>query len=198
MKSYFDAKPFHQKLCLNLSNDIQDAILKNAIKFYINAKKENLFFFSNKQILIIQEGALMTIRRNNEGKQIGVDILKKGDLLGILNFGKQSPQDFISVLPLTDVFGWLISKDTFEHLLSQYIELDKFIIHYLSERFYRIIRHLTNLVCDTSKERIEYSLKLSHQYLGDFYLTQEQIALLSGLNRVTVAKIFKDIDFKFD
>ena len=57
MKSYFDAKPFHQKLCLNLSNDIQEAILKNAIKFYINAKKENLFFFSNKQILIIQEGA---------------------------------------------------------------------------------------------------------------------------------------------
>lgn len=46
MKSYFDAKPFHQKLCLNLSNDIQEAILKNAIKFYINAKKENLFFLA--------------------------------------------------------------------------------------------------------------------------------------------------------
>ena len=41
------------------------------------------------------------------------------------------------------------------------------------------------------KERIEYSLKLAHHNLGNFYLTHEQIALLSGLNRSPFPKLLK-------
>ena len=47
----------------------------------------------------------MTIRQNNQGKQIGVDILRPGDLLGILNLNAESPQNHILILPLTDVSG---------------------------------------------------------------------------------------------
>ena len=36
------------------------------------------------------------------------------------------------------------------------------------------------------------------QGLGNFYLTHEQIALLSGLNRVTVSKTIKDVSYDFD
>ena len=133
----------------------------------------------------------MTIRQNNQGKQIGVDILRPGDLLGILNFNAESPQDHILILPLTDVSGCLVSKTIFDTLIQKHLSLNIIIIHHLSSR-------LTNLVFDTSKERIEYSLKLAHHNLGNFYLTHEQIALLSGLNRVTVSKTIKDVSYDFD
>ena len=78
--------------------------IQNRIWFNLNAKEEQLFYFNNKQILIIESGSFMTIRQNNQGKQIGVDILRPGDLLGILNFNAESPQDHILILPLTDCF----------------------------------------------------------------------------------------------
>ena len=98
----------------------------------------------------------------------------------------------------TDVSGCLVSKTIFDTLIQKHLSLNIIIIHHLSSRFYRIINHLTNLVFDTSKERIEYSLKLAHHNLGNFYLTHEQIALLSGLNRVTVSKTIKDVSYDFD
>ena len=110
-------------------------------------------------------------------------------MLGILNFNAESPQDHILILPLTDVSGCLVSKTIFDTLIQKHLSLNIIIIHHLSSRFYRIINHLTNLVFDTSKERIE---------LGNFYLTHEQIALLSGLNRVTVSKTIKDVSYDFD
>ncbi|MCD7960554.1 MAG: hypothetical protein LUF79_01550 [Enterococcus sp.] len=99
---------------------------------------------------------------------------------------------------MTDVSGCLVSKTIFDTLIQKHLSLNIIIIHHLSSRFYRIINHLTNLVFDTSKERIEYSLKLAHHNLGNFYLTHEQIALLSGLNRVTVSKTIKDVSYDFD
>lgn len=74
------------KFCTKLSTEVRDEIFKNRIWFNLNAKEEQLFYFNNKQILIIESGSFMTIRQNNQGKQIGVDILRPGDLLGILNF----------------------------------------------------------------------------------------------------------------
>ena len=98
------------KFCTKLSTEVRDEIFKNRIWFNLNAKEEQLFYFNNKQILIIESGSFMTIRQNNQGKQIGVDILRPGDLLGILNFNAESPQDHILILPLTDVSGCLVSK----------------------------------------------------------------------------------------
>lgn len=186
------------KFCTKLSTEVREEIFKNRIWFNLNAKEEQLFYFNNKQILIIESGSFMTIRQNNQGKQIGVDILRPGDLLGILNFNAESPQDHILILPLTDVSGCLVSKTIFDTLIQKHLSLNIIIIHHLSSRFYRIINHLTNLVFDTSKERIEYLLKLAHHNLGNFYLTHEQIALLSGLNRVTVSKTIKDVSYDFD
>lgn len=186
------------KFCIKLSPEVREAIFQNKVWFNLNAKEEHFFYFNNKQILIIESGSFMTIRQNPQGKQIGIDILGPGDLLGILNFNAESPRDYILILPLTDVSGCLVSKTIFDNLIRKHLSLNIIIIHHLSSRFYRIINHLTNLVFDTSKGRIEYSLKMAHHDLGNFYLTHEQIALLSGLNRVTVSKTIKDVSYDFN
>ena len=124
------------KFCTKLSTEVREEIFKNRIWFNLNAKEEQLFYFNNKQILIIESGSFMTIRQNNQGKQIGVDILRPGDLLGILNFNAESPQDHILILPLTDVSGCLVSKTIFVYFnpktfVSQHNHYPSFIFPFL-------------------------------------------------------------------
>lgn len=58
------------KFCTKLSTEVREEIFKNRIWFNLNAKEEQLFYFNNKQILIIESGSFMTIRQNNQGKQL--------------------------------------------------------------------------------------------------------------------------------
>ena len=47
------------KFCTKLSTEVREEIFKNRIWFNLNAKEEQLFYFNNKQILIIESGSFM-------------------------------------------------------------------------------------------------------------------------------------------
>lgn len=86
------------------------------------------------------------------------------------------------------ILGSMLPIQVFESLCEKHPSLTKATIKQMSNRCYRLIRHMSNQAFGNSLDKIEFSLELSKRHLGNFYLTHEQIAILSGLNRVTVTK----------
>lgn len=183
----------HNVFCTGLSPAAKADIFSAKSCFDYSRKSEQLFFFDNKQILIISSGCFMTIRHNHQGKHQGIDILESGDLLGIVNLYSKQTHGAISILPFSRICGCLLPIRAFESLCAKHPDLAASTLAHVSGRFSRLIGHMTNQAFGTSKDKIKYSLELSRKHLGDFYLTHEQIALLSGLNRVTVTKLMSEV-----
>lgn len=178
--------------CAGLSGAARAELFYAKTWFDYANKREQLFFFDNQQILIIESGCFMTVRHDESGKQQGIDILDSGDLLGIVNLFDRQPHGMISLLPFSRIRGCLLPIEQFESLCAKHPDLGRATIAHMARRFSRLIGYITNHAFGDSRQRIRYSLELSRKYLGDYYLTHEQIALLSGLNRVTVTKLMRE------
>ena len=154
---------------------------------HLDYKKEQVFFFGNGQILILETGFLMTIRYNKHGKHIGIDILRPGDLLGICQLFNPNYRNTISVLPLSAINGYLLSVTDMECLIKKNEELLMALITQFSERFIRVVNNFNHIAIGTSTQKLQYILTTITN-LNLEYPTHEELAILSGLNRVTVTK----------
>ena len=134
----------------------------------------------------------MTIRSNAEGKRQGIDILKPGDLLGIVQLFNSDYKNSISILPLSSVSGCMIPVNTVEKLILENSDISTAILAHYSQRFSRVLDHLTINSMGTSKDKLDFALGTANE--SDIkQLTHEELAILSGLNRVTVTRTIREI-----
>lgn len=180
--------------CQSLSPESRAKIFKMCRWVNYPYKKEQIVFFGNGNLLILESGALMTIRSTPEGKKQGIDILKAGDLLGIVQLFNKEYEDTISVLPLSSVCGCMLPIEGIEQLIRENHDISNAIIAHLSRRFVRVIHHLSVHSFGTSKDKLDYALYKTTNDRDIKHLTHEELAILSGLNRVTVTRTIREIN----
>lgn len=173
--------------CAKLVPETRERIAKERKWVEYFKKNQQVFFFSNQQLMLINEGSLMTIRYNPKGKQHGVDFLTGGDILGIVQLFKneQEYQEYedIYILPLSDVKGCVISVQTIQELALNHPDFAQELIKVLSNRVSRLISRFLKYTCST-QDKVDFLLERTKE-LG-ITLTHEEISLYTGLNRVTV------------
>lgn len=178
--------------CAKLPPDCQKQLAAKATCVNYPYKKEQIICFGNGHVILVAEGILMTIRNNIQGKQQGVDILHAGDLMGIVQLFNQQYRNTITARPLSSVKGCLIPVSELEEMVKSNHTLAQIIIAHYSQRFARVLMHLSNLAIDDSKTKLNYAMNIANQMGADF-ITHEELAIFAGLNRVTVTKALKDL-----
>ena len=181
----------------SISPDSQKKILKVCHPIHYDFKKEQVFFLGDGQILILETGFLMSIRSSFDGRKAGVDILKPGDLLGIGQIFNGDYEIIISILPLSPVNGYLISIDNMTKLIKENHDICLALISQFAHRLIRVIDHFAVNTLGNSKDKLNYAL----QTINNIKINQpthEELAIFSGLNRVTVSKIINEVISGYD
>lgn len=179
--------------CASLSESSREKIFKKKYWHVYTKKNQQLFYLENRQVLIIETGVLIPFRTDEIVKHQSIDVLGPGDLLGIVNLFKRDDRDCFSVLPLTSCTGCLIPTAAMEQLAMENPDISRAIIAEYSLRYSRLVDNLTNKTLSGSKERLAHALHLLEEK-GISHASHEDLALLSGLNRVTVTRTIHQLN----
>ena len=175
--------PFCQSLCERSRKRIFEA--KTWVTY--SSKEDQPFFLENRQILILEQGAIIAYRSNVDVKMQSITLVRPGDLLGIVGMFSNKQRDHFSIAPLADSAGCMLPLRVMEQLVQEEPDICVAVMRQYSDRYSRVVDGFINKTMGTSEQRVEYSLQ-SLREIGIQYVTHEHLALLSGLNRVTVTR----------
>ena len=182
----------HNPFCLGLSDEVREKLCSIAHKVTYKKFNEQLIFFNFERILIIEEGAALLSRGGHVSeRQQGTDILEPGNLVGVVQAFHPDYEAAINLLPLTPLTGCLINLHEIENLITIYPELAVAMLTEFSERFGRIASKLAIHSYGSAQERLDFTLSRVEELGLNNTVTQEQLARLSGLSRVTVNKLMQ-------
>ena len=203
---YSDLKYWYlhdHKLFRNLNfNDINAlCILK---RFKKSTKNELLDLGANDQekIFFLKQGVIKLIRVNNEGDEVLIDILQKGDLFGTLGFeNKNADQDFFKVISDEAVLC-MFYKERMEEVMISKPEFALSYIKFIGFNFKKIENSYKNILFRDAKSRllllinsiIEKEKVVEKSFVLPNYLTQKDIAQLICTTRQTVVSLFKELE----
>ncbi len=173
--------------CRSLSPDSRKLLLAASKRINFSAQIEKPFYFEDQQIIILEKGALIGYRSDVNLRLQSVDLLQPGDLLGIANLFSQSEREAFSIKALIDSFGCSLPIQIMEQLIVERPDIAKATICQYSSRYSRVVDSFINKTNALSEERVIYALNLLKK-LNVKKITHENLALLSGMNRVTVTK----------
>ena len=177
--------------CMSLPRDALTKICESSQTISFRPKKEQYVCFDRGHIMIVEDGQLMTIKTNADGKQQGIDILRSGDLLGIVQLFSSENQNIISLLPLSPVKGCIISVNLSENIIRSDNNVAILTISHMASRFYRAVDHLYEGSISESMKKLDNAISITRSS-GNSTITHEELSILSGLNRVTVTKSLKN------
>lgn len=179
--------------CSNIPESVRKQLCSLSKSVTFKPKKEQLINLDSGRVTIVESGALMTIRMLENERYQGIDILGSGDLLGIAElFNANDGCEMIVVRPLEQTKICMVPIADVERLMSEDPVFFQHVYSMLAKRFHRALSNLATCVSGSSKERLQHFMELSHEY-GQLNLTHEDLATLSGLNRVTVTNCLKTI-----
>lgn len=173
--------------CRSLSERSRQRLFESKIWINYSSKDDQPFFLENRQILILERGAIIGYRSSIDVKMQSITLIRPGDLLGIVSLFSDVQRESFSISPLTDSAGCMIPLRTMEQLIVEEPDICQATMRQYSSRYSRVVDSFINKTLGSSEQRVEYALKACSD-IGIQYVTHENLALLSGLNRVTVTK----------
>lgn len=195
----------NHRLFRNLSFSEIDAlcILK---KFKKSKRSEfiDLPFSDKERIYFLKRGTIKLIRINEEGDEILLDLLQKGDLFGDLNLEKTSEsQDYFKVVS-DEAILCTFFREKLEEVMYKKPDFALKYIKFIGFNFKVIQNSYKNILFRDAKTRLLLLLNViiekenieSESCVLPNYLTQKDIAQLICTTRQTVISLLKD--FKSD
>lgn len=177
--------------CLGLPDDVRKILCANAYSVAYKKQNEQVIFFNFKHVLIMEKGYAITSRGHLSERQQGTDILEPGNLVGVVQAFHPDYEASISLLPLTHVEGCLVKLPKVEQLAKTHPEFAVAILTEFSERFGRVVSKLAIHSYGSARERMNFVLERVEELGLSNLITQDQLARLSGLSRVTVNRLMK-------
>lgn len=179
---------------MSLDPETRELLCEQATITYQKSKQIQLMNQGNENLEIIIEGVLLTFTLLEDGSQEGIQVVKSGDILGTHLLFERLDFPVTHTMSLTEVtrcsFPIKFIKDLFNensqfaHALMKNLTLDH--AHNLSNWVY--------LRSKNGPEKVEYVYKLLKSLNVDMCLiTQEDLALIAGVSRITVARAMKTI-----
>lgn len=169
--------------CSSLNSDLRKLLCSYKLKVKLNIKTEYIFDFNDNNILLINKGRLLTIRRRASGQGKGMELLGPGSILGITGLFTEKNYS-LSLIPIEKTECCSFSKTFFFDLCKSKPDLSFLVLQQIVKRFNSLIQDSEHISLDNSQEKINYIL---NKNIKD--LTHEEIALLAGVHRVTVSNI---------
>lgn len=174
----------------NLVTEIQLEIAQSAL--HLEKKRGEILVAEGERITsirIIREGRVKLNRYDEEGKEIIIDILAEGDILGEDLFFESSEALYNAVC-VTDVKFCEISRDSLLELIAREPMVAWNMIRYLSQKLKQSNNLLEILQENDSMVRIAKFLLERHHRLqgGEISLSIEDMAASINLRKETVSR----------
>lgn len=178
------------RLFKNLPVTAQQMLAENAL--HKSYKKDEIIVNDGmpiNSILIVQKGRIKTCRFNSDGQEQVLDVLHDGQAIWHGMFLKDSVYHY-SVVCLTDVNICVISRESFEKILSKHPEVAMSLITMLSTELDDAEEKAMILgIRDPKKRLAKFLLHRDYRCIGDaIHLKLEDIAGSVGLRPETVSR----------
>lgn len=191
------------KLFRNLSFSEIDALC--IFKKFKKSKKNELIdlpFSEKERIYFLKQGTMKLIKINDEGNEILLDILQKGDLFGDLNFEKPTINEEFFKVVSDQAIICTFYREKLEEVMYKKPDFALNYIKFIGFNFKKIQNGYRNILFKDAKTRLLLLLNTiiekedvqSSSFVLPNYLTQNDIAQLICTTRQTIISLFKDLE----
>lgn len=204
---YSELKYWHlhdHKLFRNLSFSEIDSLC--ILKRFNKSRKNQILdlpFNENGRIFLLKQGTIKLIKLNEEGDEIVLDIIQKGDLFGDLNLEKSkiANEEFFKVVS-DEAIICTFYREKLEEIMLKKPDFALNYIKFIGFNYIKIQNSYKNIMFKDTKTRLLLFLNMviekenidSTSYILPNYLTQKDIAQLICTSRQTVISLFNNLE----
>lgn len=197
----------------HLRNHKLFSVLKNSqieelcvIIKYKTAKKNEVIYFANdelKRIFFLKRGRIKIAEMDENGNEVIIDILQKGDLFGEISLDSENKNVEYAQAMSNDVVICSFKLEDFEALLEKYPSVALKYTKLVGFRFKRLENRYSNLVFKDVRTRLVGFLKDwaeregkkdGNKIIIENYLTHQDIANLICSTRQTVTQLLNELE----
>lgn len=135
-----------KKRLLNLIEESDLNIFKKKQIIYLEGNHPRVLFY-------IEKGKVKTVKKNDEGKELIIDIYKEGDFFGEISLIQNSSYHD-SAIAIEDCELVLIQKDAFENLLNSNKEVSHFFLKLLANNINERETQLINMAYNSLRKKV--------------------------------------------
>lgn len=152
-------------------------------------------------LYVVRQGNFKSVWTNNEGKEIILQIIGKGQFLGVNSLCEQR-RHLTTAIAMEDARICVLSRDKLEKAVKDYPHIALQIICSLGNRLNEVSQQVTEFRVGTARDRVYNLLSRMAADHGEPHprgkrikikLTQQEIASFVGLSRVMVAQALKQL-----
>jgi CRP/FNR family cyclic AMP-dependent transcriptional regulator len=191
------------KLFRNLSFSEIDALC--ILKRFKKSKKNeiiNLPFSEKERIYFLKQGTIKLVKIDDEGEEVLLEILQKGDLFGDLNFEKNTDSDEFFKVVSNEAIICTFFRENLEEVMQKKPEFALNYIKFIGFNYKKIQNSYKNILFRDAKTRLLLLLNLiiekeniaTTSFTLPNYLTQKDFAQLICTTRQTIISLFKELE----
>ncbi len=191
------------KLFRNLSFSEIDGLC--ILKRFKKSKKNELIdlpYSDKERIYFLKQGTIKLIRIDDEGNEVLLDILQKGDMFGDLNFEKPSENSEFFKVVSDEAIICTFYREKLEEVMYKKPDFALNYIKFIGFNFKKIQNSYKNILFRDARTRLLLLLSMilekenvvSSSYVLPNYLSQKDIAQLICTTRQTIISLFKNFE----
>lgn len=193
------------RLFRNLSFSEIDALC--ILKRFKKSKKNEIIdlpFSEKEKVYFLKHGTIKLIKIDDNGEELLLDILQKGDLFGDLNLEKNiGGNEFFKVVS-DDAIICTFFRENLEEVMQKKPDFALNYIKFIGFNFKKIQNSYKNILFRDAKTRLILLLNVivekensqNTTFVLPNYLTQKDIAQLICTTRQTVISLFKELELE--
>ena len=175
-------------------DDITREMLCGHITVTFLKPKQVQSFGSNEQLGIVAGGVFLTFTLLENGSQESIELVKEGDILGthLLSNSVNYPEYYL--MPLTEAKLCSIPLQVIKNQFNQNLHFAQVLLQSISQLHARNSIHSVNMNSKKGEDKVEYIYQSFQNLKIDMnIITQEDLALIAGVSRITVARAMKKL-----
>ena len=191
------------KLFRNLSFSEIDALC--ILKRFKKSKKSEIIelpFSEKERIYFLKQGTIKLVKIDDEGEEVLLEILQKGDLFGDLNFVKNTHSDEFFKVVSDDAIICTFFRENLEEVMQKKPDFALNYIKFIGFNYKKIQNSYKNILFRDAKTRLLLLLNMiiekenitSTSFKLPNYLTQKDISQLICTTRQTIISLFKELE----
>lgn len=168
---------------------------KSGVIYFPEAQSKNIYF--------LKSGHVKIVRLSPEGREAILDIIGPGEIFGELALADDEGEIYVEIAEaLDDVLICAMSKDDFVEFLKKNADLNLRMLKLIGLKLRKVEAKVEDLIFKTVRDRIMAFLLRFAEAFGKIkdrqitvpkFLSQDEIAHMTGASRQTVATILNEL-----
>jgi CRP-like cAMP-binding protein len=191
------------KLFRNLSFAEIDGLC--ILKKFKRSKKNEIIdlpFGEKERIFLLKHGAIKLVKIDDQGEEVSIDILQKGDIFGEISLEKSTSQDEYFKVVSDEAILCTFFRENLEEVMLQKPDFALNYIKMVGFNFKKIQNSYKNILFKDAKTRLLLLIQMivdkegieGNSFTLPNYLTQKDVAQLICTTRQTVISLFNELD----